>query len=256
MRHTRGRAWLGEGTESHSGSSALRMGTTTSLFSRAASVGGVCVLAIALISGEVGAQRTVAHRESKSGARRSAAHRESRSDATRSVARRESATRTIPIKGVVNGTDIIRTAREYLGVRYVLGGTTPRAFDCSGFTRYVFERYGILLPRTAHEQAGVGIAPFPGDLRPGDLLFFYGGRGAQHIALYVGGDTIIHASSTARRVKLDLMTTQGRRRGWFRNRLIAVRRVLPMEGTFYLPASSPPMPAVAAGLPADSARAF
>jgi cell wall-associated NlpC family hydrolase len=160
------------------------------------------------------------------------------------------------VKGVVNGTDIVRTAREYLGVRYVLGGTTPRAFDCSGFTRYVFNRYGISLPRTAHEQAGVGIAPFPGDLRPGDLLFFYGGRGAQHIALYVGGDTIIHASSSAKRVKLDLMTTQGRRRGWFRNRLIAVRRVLPMEGTFYLPASSPPMPAVAAGLPADGARVF
>lgn len=230
-------------TESHPGSSAFRMAKTTSLLSRAAGVGGACVLAIALLSGEAGAQRRVARRES-------------RVDVQRSLARRESATRTIPVKGVVNGTDIVRTAREYLGVRYVLGGTTPRAFDCSGFTRYVFNRYGIALPRTAHEQAGVGIAPFPGDLRPGDLLFFYGGRGAQHIALYVGGDTIIHASSSAKRVKLDLMTTQGRRRGWFRNRLIAVRRVLPMEGTFYLPASSPPMPAVAAGLPADGARAF
>jgi cell wall-associated NlpC family hydrolase len=227
------------------------------------------VLAIALISGEAGAQRSVARRESRPDAQRSVARRESSAHAKRSakrhestsstqrnVPRRESVSRTIAVKGVVNGTDIVRTAREYLGVRYVLGGTTPRAFDCSGFTRYVFERYGISLPRTAHEQAGVGIAPFPGDLRPGDLLFFYGGRGAQHIALYVGGDTIIHASSSAKRVKLDLMTTQGRRRGWFRNRLIAVRRVLPMEGTFYLPASSPPMPAVAAGLPADSARAF
>jgi cell wall-associated NlpC family hydrolase len=232
------------------------MATTTDLFSRAASVGCVCVLAIALISGEAGAQRSVARRESAAGVRRSVARRENTSSAQRSAARHESAVRTIAVKGVVNGTDIVRTAREYLGVRYVLGGTTPRAFDCSGFTRYVFERYGISLPRTAHEQAGVGIAPFPGDLRPGDLLFFYGGRGAQHIALYVGGDTIIHASSSAKRVKLDLMTTQGRRRGWFRNRLIAVRRVLPMEGTFYLPASSPPMPAVAAGLPADSARAF
>jgi cell wall-associated NlpC family hydrolase len=214
------------------------------------------VLAIALISGEAGAQRSVARRESRPDAKRSIARHKSAPNAQRNVARRESASRTIAVKGIVNGTDIVRTAREYLGVRYVLGGTTPRAFDCSGFTRYVFERYGIALPRTAHEQAGVGIAPFPGDLRPGDLLFFYGGRGAQHIALYVGGDTIIHASSSAKRVKLDLMTTQGRRRGWFRNRLIAVRRVLPMEGTFYLPASSPPMPAVAAGMPADGAPAF
>jgi cell wall-associated NlpC family hydrolase len=232
------------------------MGSTTDLFSRAAGVGGACVLAIALFSGEAGAQRSVARRESRTDTKRSIARHESAPNAQRSVARHESASRTIAVKGIVNGTDVVRTAREYLGVRYKLGGTTPRAFDCSGFTRYVFERYGISLPRTAHEQAGVGIAPFPGDLRPGDLLFFYGGRGAQHIALYVGGDTIIHASSSAKRVKLDLMTTQGRRRGWFRNRLIAVRRVLPMEGTFYLPASSPPMPAVAAGLPADGARAF
>jgi cell wall-associated NlpC family hydrolase len=236
------------------------MTTTTRFFSRAAAAGGACVLAIALISGEAGAQRSVKQSESRSAAHRNGARRESgagsTSEAQPRVVRHESATRTIAVKGIVNGTDIVRTAREYLGVRYRLGGTTPRAFDCSGFTRYVFERYGIPLPRTAHEQAGVGIAPFPGDLRPGDLLFFYGGRGAQHIALYVGGDTIIHASSSAKRVKLDLMTTQGRRRGWFRNRLIAVRRVLPMEGTFYLPASSPPMPAVAAGLPADGARAF
>ena len=206
------------------------MTTTLKFLSRAIGVGAACILGLAILPGGAAAQRT--------------------------VARREAAMRTIAVKGTVNGSDIVRTAREYLGVRYVLGGTTPRAFDCSGFIRYVFDRYGIALPRTAHEQAAVGIAPFPGDLRPGDLLFFYGGQGAQHIALYVGGDTIIHASSSAKRVKLDLMTTRGRRRSWFRNRLIAVRRVLPMEGTFYLPASSPPMPAVAAGLPADGARSF
>lgn len=204
--------------------------TSLRLLSRALRVGAACAFASALFAGDAVAQQRVAHREPSA--------------------------RTIAVKGIVSGSDIVRTAREYLGVRYVLGGTTPKAFDCSGFVRYVFDRYGISLPRTAHEQAAVGIAPFPGDLRPGDLLFFYGGQGAQHIALYVGGDTIIHASSSAKRVKLDLMTTRGRRRGWFRNRLIAVRRVLPMEGTFYLPASSPPTAAVAAGLPADSNRGF
>jgi cell wall-associated NlpC family hydrolase len=147
----------------------------------------------------------------------------------------------LAVRGTVTGTDIVRAARDYLGVRYVWGGDTPRAFDCSGFTRYVFARYGIALPRTAHEQAALGDAPFPGDLRPGDLLFFSGGRGAQHIAIYVGGDTIIHASSSSRRVKLDLIRPHGGRwaqHNWFRNRLIAVRRVLPMEGTFYIPMSA------------------
>ena len=154
------------------------------------------------------------------------------------VASAQKKTSAIAVRGTVTGADIVRAARDYLGVRYVWGGDTPRAFDCSGFTRYVFARYGIALPRTAHEQAAFGDAPFPGDLRAGDLLFFSGGQGAQHIAIYVGGDTIIHASSSAKRVKLDLIKPHGGRwakHNWFRNRLIAVRRVLPMEGTFYIP---------------------
>lgn len=168
----------------------------------------------------------------------------------------------LAVRGTVTGADIVRAARDYLGVRYVWGGDTPRAFDCSGFTRYVFARYGITLPRTAHEQAAVGDAPFPGDLRPGDLLFFYGGRGAQHIAIYVGGDTIIHASSSSKRVKLDLIRPHGghwAKHNWFRNRLIAVRRVLPMEGTFYIPmsatASAPPPSATTAEGPPSFRRA-
>jgi cell wall-associated NlpC family hydrolase len=139
------------------------------------------------------------------------------------------------VRGSVDGNDIVRTARQYLGVRYQLGGSTPKAFDCSGFVRYVFAEHGITLPRTAHQQAALGVAPFPGDLRTGDLLFFYGGRGAQHIAIYVGGDTIIHASSSGKRVKLDVLSHAGRRKSWFRQRLIAVRRVLPLQGVFYLP---------------------
>ena len=143
----------------------------------------------------------------------------------------------IVVRGPVSGVDIIRAARRHLGVRYRWGGATPRAFDCSGFIQYVFAEYGIAMPRTAREQAGVGIAPFPGDLQPGDLLFFYGGRGAQHIALYVGGDTIIHASSTGRRVRFDRLSGSRAKPTWYRRRLIAVRRVLPAEGVFRLPTS-------------------
>lgn len=165
----------------------------------------------------------------------------------------------IAVRGTVTGSDIVRAARDYMGVRYVWGGDTPRAFDCSGFTRYVFARYGIALPRTAHEQAAVGDAPFPGDLRPGDLLFFSGGQGAQHIAIYVGGDTIIHASSSAKRVKLDLIRPHGgrwARHNWFRNRLIAVRRVLPMQGTFYIPMSATANSALPVSTASDGPPSF
>ena len=175
------------------------------------------------------------------------------------VASAQKKTSAIAVRGTVTGADIVRAARDYLGVRYVWGGDTPRAFDCSGFTRYVFARYGIALPRTAHEQAAFGDAPFPGDLRPGDLLFFSGGQGAQHIAIYVGGDTIIHASSSAKRVKLDLIRPHGGRwakHNWFRNRLIAVRRVLPIEGTFYIPMSATGSPAAASTVTAEGPAPF
>jgi cell wall-associated NlpC family hydrolase len=144
----------------------------------------------------------------------------------------------VAVRGAVDGATIVATARRYLGVRYQMGGTTPKAFDCSGFVRYVFARHGIALPRTAHEQAALGEAPAVGDtLVPGDLLFFYGGEGAQHIAMYVGGDTIIHASSAGHQVKLDLLTKAGVRRTWFHQRLIAVRRILPLDGYVYVPAA-------------------
>ena len=152
----------------------------------------------------------------------------------------EGGTRTIAVRGRVEGVDIVRAARRYVGVPYALGGSTPAAFDCSGFVRYVFAEFGVAMPRTAHEQAAVGVAPFPGELEPGDLLFFYGGRGAQHIAIYVGGDTIVHASSRSRRVKLDRLGGRGAHRTWFNERLIAVRRVAPVEGVFRLPAGGPP----------------
>jgi cell wall-associated NlpC family hydrolase len=143
----------------------------------------------------------------------------------------------VRVRAVVDGESVVETARRYLGVRYVLGGTTPRAFDCSGFVRYVFQLHGLQLPRTAHEQAAIGVAPDERQLEPGDLLFFYGGHGAQHIAMYIGGDSIIHASSSGHRVKLDRLSGTSSRRTWFGQRLIAVRRLLPAVGTIELPAA-------------------
>ena len=135
----------------------------------------------------------------------------------------------LPVEApVVFGDEVVRTARRYLGVRYVWGGESPRGFDCSGFVQWVFARNGVAMPRTAREQAGVGDAPYPGDLRPGDLLFFWGGSGAQHVAIYAGGDSIVHASTRSRRVQVDRMRGTGMQRDWFGRRLIAVRRVIPM----------------------------
>jgi len=133
---------------------------------------------------------------------------------------RESATPAAAIE------QIATTATHYLGTRYRFGGTTPRAFDCSGFVRYVFRRHGVELPRTAREQADVGHLIVVGldSLRVGDLMFFRTARGrASHVAIYLGDGKIIHASSGSRRVRYDdLASARGR---WFAEHLSAVRRV-------------------------------
>lgn len=121
---------------------------------------------------------------------------------------------------------IAATATRYLGTRYRMGGTTPRAFDCSGFVRYVFRRHGVELPRTAREQAVVGHSVVVGldSLRVGDLLFFRTPRGrASHVAIYLGDGKIIHASAGSRRVRFDdLASARGK---WFAEHLSGVRRV-------------------------------
>ena len=122
---------------------------------------------------------------------------------------------------------VLGTADQYIGVRYRWGGTTPEGgFDCSGFTRYVFARHGIQLPRTSREQAraGQGVPVDPGALLPGDLLLFAErGEAISHVALYVGNGEIIHASSSYGAVNyLDLSSSRG---AWFVQNMVAARRL-------------------------------
>jgi cell wall-associated NlpC family hydrolase len=146
-------------------------------------------------------------------------------DSTRLLAASSVAVSDVSVPTVES--QVLKTAKRYLGVRYRLGGTKPSAFDCSGFVRYVFARHGVELPRTAREQSGVGHSIVVGvdSLRVGDLLFFRTKRGrASHVAMYVGEGRIIHASSGSRRVRYDdLGSPRGR---WFIEHLTSVRRVL------------------------------
>ena len=122
---------------------------------------------------------------------------------------------------------ILNTASRYVGTRYRLGGTTPSAFDCSGFVRYVFRKQGVELPRTASEQATVGNPIVVGvdSLVVGDLLFFHTKRGrAAHVAIYAGDGRIIHASAGSRRIRFDDLTSPRGR--WFVEHLSSVRRVV------------------------------
>src|SRR6476620_2705165 len=122
---------------------------------------------------------------------------------------------------------VLNTADRYLGVPYVWGGNTPDGFDCSGFTKYVFARNGVTLPRTSREQAhvGDGVPLDFGAMRAGDLLLFAEpGEAISHVAIYVGSGRIIHASSAMGGVNyLDLDGSYG---AWYVQNLVAVRRPL------------------------------
>lgn len=108
---------------------------------------------------------------------------------------------------------------------YVWGGNTPKGFDCSGFTKYVFAKYSIGLPRTSREQSRVGspVSATFGSLRAGDLMFFAEPDEAiSHVAIYAGDGVIIHASSAVGGVGYTDLNQGG---DWFIANFVAARRV-------------------------------
>lgn len=98
----------------------------------------------------------------------------------------------------VASSDIVSVAKQYLGVPYVWGGTSPSGFDCSGFVQYVFRKCGYSVTRTADTQYYDGTPVSYSNLQAGDLVFFtgtYATAGISHIGIYIGGGQFIHAAS-------------------------------------------------------------
>jgi peptidoglycan DL-endopeptidase CwlO len=102
-------------------------------------------------------------------------------------------------------------AANFLGTKYVWGGTTPRGFDCSGFTKYVFAHFGINLNRVSGDQAKQGTYVTKANLQPGDLVFF--GSPIHHVGIYVGNNSFIHAPRTGDVVRITLLTRKDFRFG-------------------------------------------
>ncbi|MDD7504875.1 MAG: NlpC/P60 family protein [Actinomycetaceae bacterium] len=93
----------------------------------------------------------------------------------------------VPSDGTL-GSKIVAIARQYQGVPYVWGGSTPAGFDCSGFTSYVYAQVGISLPRTDAGQRGAGTVVPASQAQPGDLMWWPG-----HVAIYTGNGMHIAA---------------------------------------------------------------
>jgi len=113
----------------------------------------------------------------------------------------------------VTAGDVIKLAKEFLGIPYVYGGESPKGFDCSGLVQYVYGQLGINLPRTSEEQFAAGTPVSAKDALPGDLVFF-GGSGPGyyydgtpsspgHVGIYIGNGQMINAPTTGEDVKIS-----------------------------------------------------
>ncbi len=151
----------------------------------------------------------------------STSRRTSSTKTTTNTASQKATTETTTVPSSGNGSSIVATAKKYLGYNYTYGGSSPSTgFDCSGFTSYVFKQHGISLNRTAAGQYSNGVAVSRANLQPGDLVMF-GKSGINHVAIYIGGGKIIHASTPSTGVRIDSLST-----GYYNNNYVGARRVL------------------------------
>ena len=102
--------------------------------------------------------------------------------------------------GSVTGNQIAAKAKQYLGVPYKWGGTTPSGFDCSGFVYYVYRSMGINISRTIATMNSQGTKVSKSDLQPGDIVIFQNTykSGLSHVGIYVGDGKFIHAPSSGK----------------------------------------------------------
>lgn len=126
--------------------------------------------------------------------------------------------------------DLLGFARKHLSSRYRSGGTSPSGFDCSGFVRYCFTKFGVSLPHSSAAQAGIGAKIDREFAKPGDLIFFNGHAAGKSRVGHVGIITevinnqikFIHSASSGG-VKFDFLNAD-----YYRKRFVTIRRVANM----------------------------
>lgn len=107
------------------------------------------------------------------------------------------------------GQEIADYALQFLGYRYVHGGASPKGFDCSGLTTYVYKQFGYTLNRTCSGQLDNGTPVSMSELQPGDIVIFRKGNSskrATHVGLYIGDNQFIHASTPTKGVIISKMS--------------------------------------------------
>jgi cell wall-associated NlpC family hydrolase len=119
--------------------------------------------------------------------------------------------------------ELTNFAKSYLGAKYCYGGSSPVGFDCSGYTMYVYARFGYKLPHSALSQMSMGEKVNRGDLDLGDLVFFSTTEPSSinHVGIYLGQGDFIHASSGYQRIKVNSLDES-----YYNTRYRGARRML------------------------------
>jgi cell wall-associated NlpC family hydrolase len=121
----------------------------------------------------------------------------------------------------INSYALVGTALSLRGTPYRDGGSDPTGFDCSGFTQYVFAKYGVVLPREVRDQFQQGKSVKNDELAAGDLLFFTTvAPGATHVGIAIGGDQFVHAPSSTGVVRVERLSVT-----YWSTRYVGARRI-------------------------------
>jgi len=139
------------------------------------------------------------------------------------VASRRQTTSAPSAAGSAKGQAIVDYAKQFLGVPYVWGGTSPSGFDCSGLVYYVYGKFGVSLYRTADDMAFNGKEVPLDQMQPGDIVLFWNRErysGIHHCGIYVGDGNFIHAPQTGDVVKITTLKT-----GYYSGTVYAARRI-------------------------------
>lgn len=111
------------------------------------------------------------------------------------------------------------------GTPYKFGGISTVGFDCSGFTQYVFKKFGVSISRSSAAQYKMGTAVAKSKLQEGDLVFFNTfGKGVSHVGIYVGNGKFAHASSS-KGITIDKLSNS-----YYQKRYVGAKRVLSKAG--------------------------
>lgn len=143
-----------------------------------------------------------------------------------------------------SGDSIIAYAKKFEGTPYLFGGSTPEAFDCSGYILYVFKFFGITLPRTSESQFNVGTSVARADLQAGDLVFFANTYkpGISHTGIYIGNGNFISAESSGVKISnLDTNPYWGPKYAGAK-RVSGITATPPVKPSVPVPTPTPPTP--------------